>query len=303
MPPKTAGRIGLIAIVLSCLIPCLNGQDKRSQVPLFRVDVGTVFVKVLVSDPLNRCVTGLNKENFKLYEDNVEQTLSHFSQQSAPVSIGILFDISSSMGFTHNFLKARNEISRFLKSGIPGDQYCLVTFNDKVDLAQKFVDESAALQDDVVFRRPGGSTALYEAVYRGLSVVREGRNEKKALILITDGEDNSSRYTRNEVREFAKESDVQIYSLGLFGPEGYGYSLLKDLATITGGRVFTPNPMELDYYIELIHAELRNQYLLGYVPTNTAHDGQWRRIRVRLDVPAGLPKLSVVARDGYYAPK
>jgi Ca-activated chloride channel family protein len=277
---------------------------KLSQTPLFKVGVETVFVKVSVTDPLNRYVTGLEKEHFKVYEDKVEQTISHFHQQSAPISVGLIFDVSASMKDNNNIKKAKSAITRFLQSGNPEDEYFLITFNQKTTLVQSFTAQSAALQSDVAFQKPGGRTAMYDAVYMGLDQIKDAKNEKKALIIITDGEDNSSRYSPSEVREFAKESDVQIYAIGEEGKLGYGRSEIQSLVSMTGGRTFFPNNFnELDYYIDLVHAELRTQYVLGYVPTNKAHDGKWRKIRVKLDAPEGLPKLIVHAKEGYYAPK
>jgi Ca-activated chloride channel family protein len=137
----------------------------------------------------------------------------------------------------------------------------------------------------------------------GLDHIKRGKNEKKALILITDGEDNSSRYRTSEVREFCRESGVQIYAIGLPGPEGYGGGILRQLTKDTGGRVFFPDGFSgLDYFVDLIHTELRNQYLLGYAPTNRARDGKWRQVTVKLDAPRGFPKLSVRAKKGYFAP-
>lgn len=145
---------------------------------------------------------------------------------------------------------------------------------------------------------------MYDAVYLGLDQIQGATNEKKALILITDGEDNSSRYSMAEVREFAKECDTQIYAVGEQGELGYGRSLIQSIVGLTGGRAFFPNSFnELDYYIDLIHAELRHQYVLGYNPTNAAHDGKWRKIQVKLDPPAGLPKLIVRTKEGYFAAK
>jgi Ca-activated chloride channel family protein len=268
------------------------------------MDVEMVFVKVAVSDPLNRYVTGLDKEHFRVFEDKVEQEIVHFDQQSAPISVGIIFDISGSMKDNANIKKAKAAIAKFLDYGNPEDEYLLITFNQKTKLVRDFNQQASTLQNDIVFQKPGGNTSLYDAVYMGLSYVMEGTNEKKALILITDGEDNSSRYSPREVREFAKESSVQIYSIGQLGKEGYGLSIIREIVNITGGRAFFPiNFNELDYYIDLIHAELRNQYLLGYRTTNQAHDGEWRHIKVQLDAPKGLPPLKVLAREGYYAPK
>ncbi|MGA2263017.1 MAG: VWA domain-containing protein [Acidobacteriota bacterium] len=284
----------------------LRGQQTptKPQAPTFRVGVETVFLKVSVTDPLNRYVTGLEKENFKVFEDKIEQKIDHFILESAPVSVGIIFDVSGSMKDNNNIQKAKNAIVRFLESGNPEDEYALITFNERTTLVQSFTHQSTTVRSEIALKQAGGRTALYDAVYMGLDQIKTGKNEKKALILITDGEDNSSRYSISEVREFAKESDVQIYAVGEEGLLGYGRSLIQGIVSLTGGRAFYPNNFnELDYYIDLIHAELRNQYVLGYSPTNKTHDGKWRKIQVKLDPPEGLPKLSVHAKEGYYAAK
>jgi Ca-activated chloride channel homolog len=305
-------KLGLLFALTACIATAWKapGQDvagmqtKPRERPLFRVGVETVFVKVSVTDPLNRYVTGLEQEHFKVFEDKVEQNIIHFTQQSAPISVGILFDVSGSMKDNNNINSARNAIVRFLQAGNPEDEFFLVTFNQKTTLVTNFTHESGAIQNEISFRQPGGRTALYDAVYMGLDQIKGGKNEKKALILITDGEDNSSRYSASEVREFAKESDVQIYGIGEEGKLGYGRAEIQNIVALTGGRAFFPNNFnELDYYIDLIHAELRNQYVIGYVPTNKTHDGKWRKIRVKLEPPEGLPKLIVHAKEGYYAPK
>jgi Ca-activated chloride channel family protein len=295
----------LMATAFLCFILDLHGQNQKpAETPVFKVGVENVFVKVSVIDPLNRFVTGLEKEHFRIYEDKVEQTITYFSQEAAPISVGIIFDVSGSMKDNNNIRKAKSAITRFLESGNPEDDYFLITFNQKSTLAHAFTDESSAVQNEVAFQKPGGRTALYDAVYMGLYQISRGRNDKKALILITDGEDNSSRYSPSEVREFVKETDVQIYAIGEEGNLGYGRSQIQGIVGLTGGRAFFPNSFnELDYYIDLIHSELRNQYVLGYAPTNKEHDGKWRRIRVKLEAPEGLPKLSVNAKEGYYAPK
>ena len=295
----------LISAALLSFVLDLNGQTgKQPTPPLFKAAVETVFVKVSITDPLNRYVTGLEKDHFKVYEDKVEQTITHFSQQSAPLSVGLIFDVSASMKDNNNIKKARSAATRFLQSGNPNDEYFMITFNQKTTLVQSFTAESSSLQNDVAFQKPGGRTAMYDAIYMGLDQMKAAKNEKKALILITDGEDNSSRYSPTEVREFAKESDVQIYAIGEEGNLGYGRSEIQGIVSMTGGRTFFPNNFnELDYYIDLVHAELRTQYVLGYVPTNKVHDGKWRHIRVKLDAPQGLPKLILHAKEGYYAAK
>jgi Ca-activated chloride channel family protein len=302
---RSALSATIIAVVVLIVARTLPSQtQQKPKPPVFRADVETVFVKVSVTDPLNRYVTGLDQEHFKVYEDKVEQTIIHFSQESAPVSVGIIFDVSGSMKTNNNIAKARSAIVRFLESGNPDDEYFLITFNDRTSLIQSFTRQSSSVRSGIALKQAGGRTAMYDAVYMGLDQIKGGRNEKKALVLITDGEDNSSRYSLAEVREFAKESDVQIYAVGEQGELGYGRSLIQSLVGLTGGRAFFPNSFnELDYYIDLIHSELRNQYLLGYHPTNRTHDGKWRKIQVKLDPPEGLPKLIVRAKEGYYAPK
>lgn len=298
--------IGFLVAVFLCFSFKLSGQTKKpSDIPIFKSRVETVYVKVSVTDPWNRYVTGLEQEYFKVYEDNVEQEIIHFSQQTAPLSAGIILDISSSMKSNSNIKKAKNSIARFLAAGgNPEDEYFLVTFNHETKLSQTFTSNGSTLQNDVALQKSGGSTALYDAVYLALEEIRNAKNEKKALILITDGEDNSSRYSLSDIREFTKESDVQLYAIGEQGTLSYGTAEIQKIVSLTGGRVYFPNNFnELDYYIDLINSELRNQYVLGYSPTNTTHDGKWRRIKVKLDAPQGLPKLMVHAKEGYYAPK
>jgi Ca-activated chloride channel homolog len=284
----------------------LYGQDEKPSTPLFKVDVDTVFVKVTVSDSLNRYITGLKKEHFKIYEDNVQQEIVHFSQESAPVSVGFVFDISGSMGFDNNIRIGKDWLAAFLKSNYlvsrnPNDEYSLITFNRTVNLVETFTKDPSAIQSEVALDKPGGWTALYDAVYRGIDYVKEGKNEKKALIVITDGEDNSSRYNRTAVNESLKESNVQIYGILVQGELGYGENIVRTFSSLTGGRSFFADWSDLGYYLNLIHAELRNQYLLGYVPSNGKRDGKWRRIKVKLDPPRGTPKFHIRAKEGYYA--
>jgi Ca-activated chloride channel homolog len=294
------------AAVILCFSFKLAGQGKKPrEIPLFRSMVETVFFKVSVTDPMNRYVTGLKKAYFKVYEDNVEQEILHFSQQAAPVSAGIILDISSSMKSNSNIKKAKTSIARFLSAeGNPEDEYFLITFNHETKIAQTFTSRRNTVQNEVAIQKSGGSTALYDAIYMALDKIKQAKNEKKALILVTDGEDNSSRYSLSDIREFTKESDVQLYAIEEQGKEGYGTTEIQRIISLTGGRIYLPATFdELDYYIDLINSELRNQYVLGYSPSNTVHDGKWRRIKVKLDAPQGLPKLMVHAKEGYYGPK
>lgn len=296
------------AIILPCIlllcIPATSGDNPNPDKPLFRVGVDTVFLKVSVTDPLNRCVLGLSREDFEVYENKVRQEISTFVQEPSPVSIGILFDMSGSMKTRNNIQAARLALKSFLSKSNRGDEFFLIAFNDQAMLVKGFTDDPDAILSEGMMRNPKGSTALWDAVYRGLDLIKEAKNEKKALILITDGEDNKSRYTSMEVREFARESDAQIYAIGEPGDLGYGPANIREVVRLTGGRAFFPeNLNDLDYYMHLIHSELRNQYVLGYIPTHREHDGKWRKVQVKLDQQKGLPKLIVRTREGYYPPK
>lgn len=275
------------------------GEDRP---PNFRTAVDTVLVRVTVTDPLNRYVVGLESSHFRVFEDKVEQTITHFSNDQSPISVGIILDTSGSM--TDNILSARTSVMRFLEQGDEHDEYFLVTFNNRSSLVQDFTSRGENIQNETTFATPKGKTALYDAIYLGLEKMKAARNDKKALIVITDGEDNSSRYTFSEVKDFVKESDTQIYVVGERGEMGYGRGIINEIVRLTGGRAFFPhNFKQLDYFVELIHTELRNQYLLGYIPSDREFEGEWRKLQVRLEPPEGLPKLGVRAREGYFAPK
>jgi Ca-activated chloride channel homolog len=285
-----------------CLCTALLWADQKPKIPpRFKIDVEEVVLRVTVTDSLNRYVVGLEKEHFKVFEEKVEQTVTHFSNDKSPLSVGIILDISGSMG--DNMLSARNSVVRFLEQGDAEDEYFLIGFNQQTRLLQDFTPKSENLKAEIAVTGASGRTALYDAVYLGLEKVKESRHDKRALIIITDGEDNSSRYTFSEVKEFAKESDAQIYVIGEKGDIGYGRGIINEIVRLTGGRAFFPSSFkQLDYYCDLIHTELRNQYVLGYISTDKNYDGKWRKIRVRLDPPDGLPRLSVRAKEGYFAP-
>jgi Ca-activated chloride channel family protein len=316
-PPRDSGfggslmrsverKLALIfsAVLVFTCTAAKAGDSRETQKPVFKVGVDTVFLKVSVTDPLNRSVTGLSKEDFKVYEDKVEQEILTFSQEPSPVSIGILLDVSGSMKTNNNIQAARAALKEVLQTVNLDDEFFLMAFNHNVTLVSDFTNNPAALLSEGALKQPSGQTAIWDAVYRGLDKMKSAKNEKKAMILITDGEDNSSRYTSLEVREFARESDAQIYAIGEPGELGYGPAEIQEIVQMTGGRAFFPNDLNsLDYYIDLIQSELRNQYVLSYVPTRKDHDGKWRKIQVKLDQLEGLPKLIVHTREGYYLSK
>jgi Ca-activated chloride channel homolog len=297
-------RRAALFLSISAIFFCIKAKpgDNPGLKPLFKVGVDTVYVKVAVTDPLNRFVTGLNKEDFKLFDNKVEQEILSFLQEPAPVSVGILLDTSGSMKANNNIQAARAALASFLAETNPGDEFFLITFNQNAVLVCDFTQDPGAILRAGAANQPSGQTAIWDAVYRGLDKMKSAKNDRKALILITDGEDNSSRYSYSEVRDFAKESDSQVYIVGEPGDLGYGPSEIQSIAQLSGGRAFFPtNLNSLDYYINLIYSELRNQYVLGYVPTKQVFEGKWHKIQVKLDQPKGMPKLVVRAREGYYA--
>ncbi len=272
-----------------------------------KVDVDLVQVNVTVTDPQNRYVTGLEKEHFQVWEDKVEQTIEYFSAEDVALSLGIIFDVSGSM--KDKISEARDAAATFLKTGSPDDEHFLISFSNRAEIAEDFTSDPGRIQNRLIFSPAKGMTALYDAVYMGLEKLKEGNNPKKALLLITDGEDNRSRYTFSNVREFVKEQDVQIYAIGIvsdfnsqLGSGRTGRALIDDLAEITGGRAFFPDSVyELEDICTKIAIELKNQYVLGYKSTNEAKDGKWRKLSMKMNAPKGLPRLNIRGKAGYYA--
>lgn len=257
------------------------------------VDVDIVMMNVTVGDGGNRSVTDLKSENFQLFEDKVEQKIRYFSSEAAPVSLGIVFDISHSMQKKLSF--ARDAAVKFLETGTPEDEYFLVEFSNRAKVAEGFTTDINRLRDRLLLMPADGSTALYDAIYLGLAEVKRGQNPKKALLLITDGEDNHSRYGRGDIQSFVRETDAQIYVIDL------GRALIDDLAEMTGGHSYRTSVRDLESTCEAIARELKSQYVIGYESTNTNKDGKFRKVRIKVSPPAGMAKLSVRTRDGYYA--
>ena len=272
-----------------------------------KVDVDLVLVPVTITDPLNRLVTGLDKENFQLYEGNTAQEIRTFSSEDAPVSLGVIFDSSGSM--TSKMDRAKDAVVEFFKTANPQDEFFMITFSDEPEEVSDFTSSVDEIQSKLVFAVPRRRTALLDAIYMGVSKMRQAKYPKKALLIISDGGDNHSRYTEGEIRSLVKEADVMIYAIGIYDryasavEERLGPQLLSDITELTGGRAFTiDNPNDLGDVATKIGVELRNQYVLGYRPAKVMHDGKWRKIKVKLLPPKGLPPLRVYARTGYYAP-
>lgn len=281
--------------------------DRRANI---RVDSTLVLIPVSVTDPMNRFVTGLERRHFKIFEDKVEQKVTQFSSEDAPLSVGLVFDTSGSMG--SKLQKSRQAVAQFFKTANPEDEFFLIQFNDRPEVAVPFTASTEEIQNRLTFTQSKGRTAMLDAVYLAMNTMKKAHNPRKAIIIISDGGDNSSRYTESEVKNAVREADVQIYAIGIFEPlssrsrtpeELAGPSLLNEIAEQTGGRAFNiENLNELPDVAAKIGIELRNQYVLGYTPKNQERNGKYRRVTVKLVQPHGLPPLKAYYRLGYYAP-
>jgi len=279
----------------------------RTHAKPMKMDVSLVLVPVTITDPMNRLVTGLDRENFQIFEDQSPQEVRTFSSEDAPVSIGVIFDLSGSM--TSKIERAREAVIEFFKTANPQDEFFMIAFSDKPEEVSDFTSSVEDIQGKLVYTVPKGRTALLDAIYLGVSKMRQAKYPKKALLIISDGGDNHSRYTESEIKSVVKEADVMIYAIGIYDhymattEEMLGPELLSDISELTGGRAFTiDNPNDLADVATKIGIELRNQYVLGYRPSNSGHNGKWRKIKVKLLPPKGLPPLRVYAKTGYYAP-
>lgn len=270
-----------------------------------RVDTTVVLVPVNVTDRLNRFITSLEQSDFQVLEDGVPQRIVSFGSQDAALSIGIVADTSGSMGA--GLLVSRRAIVELFKAANPEDEAFLIEFNDRPGLLVPFTHNLSEIQNRMLSTRSNGSTALLDGVTLAIQTMKKARNPRKAIIVITDGGDNHSRYTFQEVINRVSEADVQIYAVGVFGafdsPEQRdGPHLLSALSEPTGGHHFVASVQELPDIAAKIGIELRNEYLIGYQPSNQARDGKYRKITVKVTPPKGLPKLSAYWRRGYYAP-
>lgn len=278
---------------------------------VIQLNVELALVNVTVTEPFNRPVTGLEKENFRAFEDGVEQEIVHFSSEDQPISIGVVFDMSGSM--SNKLDKARQAVVQFFRTANPKDEFFMVSFNDRAEMTSAFTTSVEEIQNKMMYTSAGGRTALFDGIYLALSQMKDSHSGyKKALLVVSDGGDNHSRYTENDVRNFLKEADCQLYAIGVYDAndmarsreERYGPTLLAELAEMSGGRAFpVARLQDLPDIATKIAMELRNQYVLGYRPSNTEHDGTWRKIRIRIgNLPKGFPPLNVYAKTGYYAP-
>ena len=296
---------------------CISGvaaaQDQAPQPGpglALRVDTTLVQIPVSVIDSLNRYVLGLQKEDFHLSEDGIEQTIAHFSGEDAPISVGLVFDESGSMDYKLRTSQAA--VTQFLKTMNAGDEAFLVEFSAGAKLSVGFTDHTGQIQNALTNARAGGLTALLDAVGVALTEMKKAKNPRKAIVIISDGGDNHSNYTASEIESLVRQADVQIYAMGVFEPtftyglpaeQISGPKLLSEIANQTGGRAFAAAlPSDLPSVASRVAVELRNQYVIGYYPKNQSKDGKYRKVEVTLEQPKGVSPLKAHWRLGYYAP-
>ncbi len=346
MRPKTNAwglriKLGLAAILLLGTLPVfrtLRAQDKNttqqerrrqtkpeleSRIPqdtpaadkgfTIGVSVDMVVMYTSVFDKSGHFVGGLKKENFKLYEDGIQQALESFSQEDVPVSMGILIDLSGSM--KGKIDQVRKAALAFIRASNPKDQVFLIGFNDEVELLQDYTSDIDEITDAFENTIVTGGTALYDSIYLGVQKAHTGSKPKKAVVVITDGEDRDSYYKLDELLAKVQESDVQVFSVGFldeipdkgfFGkwsksaPEKARDALTK-IAEETGGKAFFPSRLtDIHSIVTEIATDLRSQYSLAYFSGNAARDGSFRRVKIELN---GAPNITARYRRGYYAPK
>ncbi len=275
-----------------------------------RVNTTLVLIPVTVTDSLNRFVLGLDKQDFRVLEDGTEQKVKQFAGEDAPLSIGLLVDTSGSMG--EKIETSRQAVAQFLKTMNAQDEAFLVEFSDRAELAVGFTQHTDEIENKLTSVESQGLTALLDAVYMGLHEMKKAKNPRKALLIISDGGDNNSRYTADQIKSLVREADVQIYSMGVFERFPYlgisdaelsGPRLLSQISEQTGGRAFAASTdSNLPSIATRIGIELRNQYVLAYSPTDQNRDGTYRKVEVKMKQPEGLPSLKARWRLGYYAP-
>ena len=274
---------------------------------LLRTSTDLVMVPVTITDNMNRLVLGLDRNNFRVFENKQPQEIKNFSSEDTPVSIGILMDVSGSMA--NKLERARDAVHQFCDASNPQDEFFIITFSDSPRLAMDFTTRSEEIESALLGAQSRGRTSLLDAIYMGLRKMKDARYSRRALLIISDGGDNHSRYGERDVKSAVKEADVLIYAVGTYDQyattqeELLGPELLQDIASVTGGQAYTlSNASEMPEVTRAIGTRLRHQYMLTYRPESRSHDGKWHKISVKLLLPKKWSAfLRVNARTGYYA--
>ena len=306
---RVLGWIGaacLCGALLLCAADVVDISPRRAAPrhdAAIRVESSLVLVPVTVTDPLGAPYAGLTRDAFRVLENGVEQEVTYFASEDSPISLGVVFDASRSM--EGKLDRSRAAVSEFFHTVVPGDEFFLVEFNDSPRLLCSFTTDTGRIEKSLEGIAPRNWTALLDAVYLAIHQMKHARNPRKALLILSDGGDNNSRYTESEMKSVVREADVCVYSIGLFGNSmiRHHVRLLRDLSEETGGRMWQVDKMaDLPDAVAKISAAMRHQYLLGFTSTNRAQDGMYRKIQVRLQPGVAGLALSASWRTGYYAP-
>lgn len=294
--------------------PAPSQNQETAAEPSFRTSTNLVVIPVSVTDASNRFVLGLRQGDFQILDDGVEQNIAHFSGEDAPLSIGLVFDESGSMDY--KLRTSRDAAAQLLQTLNATDEAFLVEFNETVKLSVGFTAHPEEIRTALQRSQPGGLTAMLDAVSFALREMKKAKNPRKAIVIVSDGGDNSSKYTAAQIESLVREADVQIYAMGVFEPafslgtppslspaEISGPKLLSEIATQTGGRAYAASlSSDLPAVASRIAIELRNQYVLGYYPKDQARDGKYHNVEIKLSQPKGITPLKAHWRLGYYAP-
>jgi len=320
--PPTIIKPVIMWLLFFCALPVSSGVLALAQVAgvsiephaskpvAIRVNSDLVEIPVTVLDRNGESIVGLEKERFRLFEDGSEQVITHFAMEDAPISIGFVLDASASM---HDKLRQSSEaVAAFLNTANLGDEFFLVQFNERAELATDLTQSTGEVQKQLAHIRPSGRTALLDAVHFSIRRMQKANNARKALIIISDGGDNCSRYTLGELKNLVREADIQIYAMGMFDrwetrwqtrEELDGPSLLRGVTKQSGGRLFEIEDVnQLPEVASKIAEALRAQYVLGYAPKSMSRNGKYHRVEVKLVQPKRSQKLQASWRRGYYAP-
>ena len=311
-PARTGTAIAIAcAIAMPCgaeetrvqITPRIVARTKTAPAAAIRVDVRLTLIPVTVTSPLGAPFPGLPKEAFRLIEDGVEQEVKFFTSEDSPVSLGVVFDTSRSM--EGKLDQSRRAVAQFFQTAMPGDEFFAIEFSNTPKMLCDFTSDTALIERSLLGIKPKNWTALFDAVYLATHQMKRARNPRKALLILSDGNDNYSRYSESEMKSLVREGDVCIYSIGLVGSGLMKRHLrvLKQLSELTGGHFYEVERMsDLPAAAENISAAIRNQYVLGYSSSKPQSDGLYRKIEVKLNQEGGLPRLNASWRKGYYAP-
>ena len=274
-----------------------------------RVDVNLVLVPVTVVDPMSRPVVDLPQQNFSLMEAGVPQQIRYFSHEDAPISVALVLDFSGSMSNKSEFVL--QALEQFFQNANPDDDYYVIAVSDRPTLVADASQSTNTILAHLAAVEPHGMTALYDSIYLGVNKLRSSRYKRRAMVIVSDGGDNQSRYSLKEVKAMLAESDVLTYSIGLFDDvpflvkpfeERWGQRWLDEVTRVSGGRNIAANDRrQIPKIAAVISREIRSQYVIGYSPSDPNKDGKWRKISVKLtDNPA---QMHVHFKEGYAAPE